>query len=78
MSDRAVLGGALAGLLGLPLVAGALLSGGLALAAAVLAVVVVLVIGMGYRPDDGHQDCLRCGAENEAESAVCTVCHAQL
>lgn len=78
MSDRAVLGGALAGLLGLPLIAGALLTGGLFLGVAVLGVVVALVIGMGYHPDDGSQDCLRCGAENDAESAVCSVCHAQL
>jgi hypothetical protein len=78
MSDRAVLGGALAGLVGLPLIAGALLTGGLVLGVVVLSVVVALVIGMGYPPDDGSQDCLRCGAENDAEAAVCSVCHAQL
>lgn len=78
MSDRAVLGGALAGVLGIPLIAGALLTGGLLLAVAVLGVVVALLVGMDYRPDEGSQDCLRCGAENDAETAVCSVCHAQL
>jgi len=78
MSDRAVLGGALAGLLGIPLVAGALLAGGLLLAAAALGVVVALLLGMDYRPEDSSRDCLRCGAENDPESVVCSVCHAQL
>lgn len=78
MSDRAVLGGALAGMLGLPLVAGALLTGGLLLGVAVLGVVVALVVGAGYLPDESTQDCLRCGAENDTKDAICTVCHAQL
>jgi hypothetical protein len=78
MSDRTLLGGGLAGLLSLPLVAGALLTGGLLIGLLALATVAALVVGTAYEATEEGQDCLRCGVTNDDADAVCSVCGAQL
>jgi len=78
MSDRSLLGGVLAGLLFLPLVAGALLTGGLVLGLLVLALVAALAGGTVYGAVEEGQDCLRCGLTNDDADAVCSACGAQL
>ncbi|MFB6221257.1 MAG: hypothetical protein ABEH90_07440 [Halolamina sp.] len=78
MSDRAIVGGVVAGILLLPIVAGALLVGGVLAGVLVLAAVVTLVVGLRQPADDDKQRCLRCGEHNAAGNAVCDDCGAQL
>jgi len=78
VSDRALLGGGLAGLLALPLVVGALLTGGLLVAGLVLLVAAALAMGLPFRRETSGRECLRCGTDNDAEVAVCATCGAQL
>jgi len=78
MSDHALVAGVLAGILFLPLVAGALLTGGLVAAVAALVAVVTVVFGFLSPSDGDTRDCLRCGESNDAENAVCEACQAQL
>ena len=78
MSDRTLLAGGLAGLLSLPLVAGALLTGGLFIGLLALATVAALVVGTAYGAGEDGQECLRCGVTNDDADAVCSVCGAQL
>jgi hypothetical protein len=78
MSDQAVVGGVLAGALFLPLIAGALLVGGVFAGVMTLAAAVALVAGLSYPYEAEEQECLRCGEPNVAENAVCEACKAQL
>jgi hypothetical protein len=78
MSDRTLLGGGLAGLVSLPFVAGALLTGGLLIGLLALVAVAALVAGTAYGAGEEGQDCLRCGVTNDDADAVCSVCGAQL
>jgi hypothetical protein len=78
MSDRTLLGGGLAGLLSLPLVVVALVTGGVLVAVAALAVVAALVTGTLYGGDDGDRECPDCGVTNDATDGTCVVCGARL
>jgi hypothetical protein len=78
MSDRTLLGGGLAGLLSLPLVAVALLTGGLVVAVVALASVAALVAGTVYGGDDGNRECPDCGVSNDATDGRCVACGARL
>ena len=78
MSDRALLGGGLAGLLSLPLIAGALLTGGVLFAILALAGLAALVVGTTYDDAVEDRECPRCGVSNDDADAVCSVCGTQL
>lgn len=78
MSDRTLLGGGLAGLLSLPLVVLALLTGGVFVGVAALAAVAALVAGTVYGGSDGNRTCPDCGVSNDATDGTCVVCGAQL
>lgn len=78
MSDHALVVGVLAGILFLPLVAGALLIGGLVAGVAALVIVVAVVFGFLSPSNGDTRDCLRCGESNDAGNAVCDACQAQL